>query len=308
MERNRVALVGCGRWGRLIARDLADLGALVTVVDPSDAAGAFASETGLDRLDSTVGLAGLDIDGAVVATPASTHATTLFDLADLGVPVFCEKPLTVDVGEAEHVVDLYGDRLHVMHVWRYHRGVELLGELARSGELGAVQGVRTTRTNWTSPRTDVDSIWTLAPHDLTIGIEVLGEIPPPKAALAEVIDGRAVSLWAHLGGGGEPWLVVEASTRSAERRREVRVHGSLATATLIDDGSNTVVIAAGSELDPRPRSISFDPEPPLRRELAAWLEFIAGGDPPKSDGAEGLEVVRRIAELRTLAGLDSISS
>jgi len=94
MERNRVALVGCGRWGRLIARDLADLGALVTVVDPSDAAGAFASETGLDRLDSTIGLAGLDIDGAVVATPASTHATTLHDLADLGVPVFCEKPLT----------------------------------------------------------------------------------------------------------------------------------------------------------------------------------------------------------------------
>jgi len=46
----------------------------------------------------------------------------------------------------------------------------------------------------------------------------------------------------------------------------------------------------------------------LWHALTAWLEFIAGGDPPKSDGAEGLEVVRRIAELRTLAGLDSISS
>ncbi len=307
MKRSRVGLVGCGRWGQLIARDLADLGALVTVIDPSDAAVAFASKTGLDRLDGVRGLAGLDLDGVVVATPASAHTSTLHDLADLDVPVFCEKPLTVDVAEAEGVVERFGDRLHVMHVWRYHRGVEALGELARSGELGTVNGVRTTRTNWTSPRTDVDSIWTLTPHDLTIGIEVLGSIPSAKAALAEVIDGHGVSLWAHLGGGSEPWLVVEASTRFADRRREVRVHGSHATATLVDDGSYTVVIAEGSGLEPRIRTISFDPDPPLRRELAAWLDFIAGGDPPKSDGAEGLEVVRRITELRTLAGLDRVS-
>jgi predicted dehydrogenase len=304
----RIALVGCGRWGRLIARDLTGLGAAVIVVDPTVEAQAFAHEMGLERLELVSELAGAGVDGVVVATPASTHAAVLSEVAGLGVPVFCEKPLTVDVAEAERVVERLGDRLHVMYVWRYHRGIELLGELARSGELGSVHGVRTTRTNWTSPRTDVDSIWTLVPHDLTVGIEILGVIPPANAALAEVIDGRAVSLWAHLGGGSEPWIVVEASTRFADRRREVRVHGSRATATLTDDGSNAVVVAEGSDLDPRVRSIAFDPDPPLRRELAAWLSFMAGGVPPKSDGTEGLDVVRRVADLRMLAGLGPVTS
>lgn len=299
----RVALVGCGRWGRLIARDLVDLAADVTVVDPSPEAGAYARTADLHRVHDLDDLDDHGIDGVVVATPATTHAAVLGRVAALGVPVFCEKPLTVGVHDAEAVVERLGSRLHVMHVWRYHRGVEVLGELARSGALGTVHGVRTTRTNWTSPRTDVDSTWTLAPHDLTIAVEVLGRIPAPRAALAEAVDGRAVSLWAHLGGGPEPWLVVEASTRFADRRREVRVHGSRATATLAGDGTTEVIVAEGTDLDPRIRTVPFDPEPPLRRELAAWLDHTRGGPAPKSDGAEGLAVVRALAELRALAGL-----
>ena len=318
----RIVLAGCGRWGRLIARDLLALSATVTVVDPSPDAGSWARSLGLTWHRSLADLAdladrggpGVDgagdarVDGVVVATPASTHAAVLAEVAALDVPVFCEKPLTVDVGEAEVLVESLGDRLHVMHVWRYHPGVELLGELARSGALGTVHGVRTTRTNWTSPRTDVDTTWTLVPHDLTIGIEILGMLPTPRAALAEVIDGRAVSLWAHLGGADEPWLAVEASTRVAQRRREVRVHGSLATATLAGDDTTDVVVAEGADLTPRVRTIPFDPSPPLRRELAAWLAFTSGGSPPRSTGREGLTVVRAIADLRTLAGLGAETS
>ena len=300
--------MGCGRWGRLIARDLLQSSVLLTVVDPSPDAAAYARANDATWLSAASELVRQHLDGVVVATPASTHAAVLAEVAALDVPVFCEKPLTVHVREAESVVDRLGDRLHVMHVWRYHPGVELLGELARSGALGTVHGVRTTRTNWTSSRTDVDSTWTLVPHDLTIGIEVLGMLPTPRAALAEVLDGRAVSLWAHLGGADEPWLVVEASTRFADRRREVRVHGSLATATLADDGATEVVVAEGADLAPRLRTVPFDPSPPLRRELAAWLAFTAGGAPPKSTGREGLTVVRALADLRALAGLGAEES
>jgi predicted dehydrogenase len=289
-----VAVVGCGRWGALVVADLRSLGAEVVTVDVD-------AERDPDVAD--IADAGA-VAAIVVATPASTHADVLRSVAPLGVPVLCEKPLTASVADAEDVVALLGDRLHVLHVWRYHLGVELLGELARGGVLGEVHGMRSVRDGWTSPRTDVDAVWTLVPHDLTLAIEVLGRIPTPRAALAEVLGGRAVGLWAQLGGAGEPFLAVEASTRFGDKRREVRVHGSEAVAVLPHVDAAEVVLERGSGEAPDVERIPFVPDPPLRRTLAAFLDHVVGsGTPPKSSGSEGLEVVRAIAALRDLAGL-----
>jgi predicted dehydrogenase len=297
-----IGLVGAGRWGSSILRELSLLGATARVCDPASEARAAATDAG--AVGAVADLESLaDVDAVVVATPATTHADVLCAIADWNVPVFCEKPLTTDVATAREVAARLGDRLHVMHVWRYHAGVERLRSLAADGALGEVHGLRTVRTNWTSPRTDTDSIWTLVPHDLTIAIEVLGGIPAPRAAAAEVLDGRAVSMWAHLGGAGEPWLVIEASTRFADKRREVRVHGSDAVAVLGGLDDDQIVIARGRAEAPILERVRFDGDPPLRRELAAFLEHVAGGPPPKSSGQEGCEVVETIARLRALAGL-----
>lgn len=265
-------------------------------VDPDPAAAA--------ELDGVAHLGGVaPVDGAVVATPASQHLRPLEELAPFGMPVFCEKPLASSAAEAEEAVALLGDRLHMMHVWRYHPGVELLGAIARDGRIGAVQGLRTVRDGWTSPRTDVDAAWTLLPQDLTLAIEVLGRIPTPRAALAEVLDGQAVGLWAQLGGDGEPFLAVEASTRFGDKRREIRVHGADGVAVLADPDDGEVRLELGRGPAPRIEHVPFTPDPPLRRELAAFSAHLAGGAAPKSSAQEGLEVVRAVAELRALAGL-----
>lgn len=291
-----MAVVGCGRWGRLVVDDLRALGAAVVIVDPNPDVGADLADAGaLRSLDP--------VDGAVVATPASQHLRSLEELAPLGVPVFCEKPLAPSTADAEAAAALLGSRLHLMHVWRYHPGVELLGAIAREGRIGEVHGMRTVRDGWTSPRTDVDAVWTLVPHDLSLAIEVLGRIPPPRAALAEVLDGRAVGLWAHLGGAGEPFLAVEASTRFGDRRREIRVHGSAGVAVLRDADDAEITLELGREASPRIERVAFVPEPPLRRELAAFLDHLGGGPPPKSSGEEGVDVVRAVDRLRILAGL-----
>jgi predicted dehydrogenase len=289
-----VAVVGCGRWGGLIVADLRFLGAKVVTVDLDAARGADVAS--LDAAGP--------VDAVVVATPASTHTAVLRSLVPLEVPILCEKPLTASVSEAAEVVARFGDLLHVLHVWRYHPGVELLGELARRGTLGAVHGLRTVRDGWTSPRTDVDAVWTLVPHDLTLAIEILGGIPTPRAALAEVMDERAVGLWAQLGGAGKPFLAVEASTRFGDKRREVRVHGADAVAILRHPEADEIVLERGRKAEPEIEVVPFVPELPLRRALAAFLGHVAGGSPPKSSGHEGLEVVGAIATLRGLAGLE----
>jgi predicted dehydrogenase len=205
----RIGLVGCGNWGRFILRDLRTLGCEVVAVARSDASRARASEGGAA---STVGATSdlPEIDGIVVATPVGTHAAVLEEALDHGVPVFVEKPLTDDPAAADRLAAAHEDRLFVMDKWRYHPGVEELGAIARSGELGGVIGLRTTRIGEEPPR-DVDGIWVLAPHDLSIALEVLGELPVPRSAAVDAVDGRALGLFGLL--GESPWHVLAVSAR-----------------------------------------------------------------------------------------------
>lgn len=300
-----IGLVGCGIWGRNILRDLRALGARVLVADPHresrDRALAQGAEAAFESPDALP-----DVDGLVVASPATTHARVIEPLLGRGVPVFAEKPLTTDTASAERLVRRAAGRLFVMHVWRYHPGIAALAEIARSGELGPVHGLRTVRTGWTSPRVDTDSVWTLAPHDLSIAIAVLGRIPPARSAVAEVLEGRPVGLVGILGGAGDgPWCVLEVSNRYQDKRREVRLHCRDGVAVLAHGESDRVEILRMSRTGDGPavERRAFDAEPALVRELRVFVEHLAGGPPPPTDAAEGLAVVAGVVRLRELAGI-----
>lgn len=298
-----IGLIGCGRWGQAILRDLIALGCRVTVVDIDPASRAAAQALGATEiLSSTSRLP--DVDGIVVATPATTHAAVVEDLLGRGVPLFCEKPLTTDAGSARRLVELGAGRLFVMHVWRYHRGVRRLAEIARSGELGPVLSLRTERKNWTSPRLDTDPVWTLVPHDLTIALAIFGSIPAPRSASVEVIEGRAVSMIATL--GETPFLALDCSTRFAGKRREVRLHCRDGVAVLPEADSPFIEIlrpAAPPDLAPIVTHEPLAGEPALRAELRAFVDHLRGGPPPPTGAGEGLAVVACVEALRALAGL-----
>jgi predicted dehydrogenase len=295
-SRPTIAVLGVGRWGSNIVRDLAAVGADVVAVDPDASARDRALELG-----AVVSVAILDeaagADALVIATPASRHEADALALAHFPGRIACEKPLATSTASARVIVGTIGDRLTVLHVWRYHPGVEMLGDLARSGVLGEITALATVRTNWTSPRTDVDPVWTLLPHDLSIAAEILGVVPIPVSATVERIDGRAVGIWARF--GSAPPLIVEASTRSGERRRDIRVHGTRAVAVL-RDGDDHVEILSGSSTRPDIERVAFDPTPALRRELAAFVDHVRGGPAPKTDAAEGLAVVAAVEQALAL--------
>jgi predicted dehydrogenase len=303
MQGARVGLVGCGAWGRLILRDLLSLGCEVPVFARSEESVARARETGAASVVGSVGDLP-EVDGIVVATPTSTHAAVVEEVLDRGVPVYVEKPLTDDADSAERLATLAPERLFVMDKWRYHHGVEALAEIARSGELGSVVGMRTTRVGWGNPH-EVDATWILAPHDLSIGLEVLGALPRPRSAIADARDGIATGLVGLL--GDSPWLALEISSRAVDNRREVTLVCQEGVAVLGDSYADNVHIARGA--DPRGRAapetemLEISSELPLLRELRAFVEHLEGGPPPKSSAAEGALIVRTITELRTLAGL-----
>jgi predicted dehydrogenase len=300
-----IGLIGCGLWGRLVLRDLLERRVSVVVADVDPAARDAAGAAGVAAVADAVHLPA--VDGLIVATPAVTHGTLVRALVGRNVPILVEKPFTTNALEAARLADQGGGRLFVGHTWRYHPGVQLLGEIARSGDIGTIVGLRSTRTNWTSPRTDVDTIWNLAPHDVTLAIEILGGIPPPRAAAAEVHGGRAVGMTALL--GESPWLVFDISNRYRDKRREVRVHGELGIAVMTDPDGGRIEITRGDARSRPDATVTetrvFSSESALSRELAAFLGFIEGGPPPKTSAAEGAQVVACVARLRELACLPS---
>ncbi len=292
-----IVLAGCGRWGRNILRDLLGLGTRVAVADPDSAARELATAVGAWR--TAPDAADLpDADGAVVAVPTVFHAAVAGPLLARGMRVFVEKPLTPDPAAARELVRAFPDRLFVMDKWRHHPGVEELARIARTGVLGPVLSLTTVRIDWGCPHADVDPVWILAPHDLTIGLEVFGHIPEPQAARAEVVDGTAAGLTGLL--GDDPWQSIEVSARAPVRRREVRLSCRDGVAILGDAFAEAIEVVRADGTRER-RTVST--ELPLRRELAAFVAHLRGGPPPKSSAADGLATVEALARLRTLAGL-----
>jgi predicted dehydrogenase len=297
-----VALLGCGRWGRNILRDLLALGCEVPVVARSEESIERAREGDASAIVPGIEALG-EVDGVVVSTPTASHATVVGEALELGVPVFVEKPLTNDVAAARSLAAAAPDRLFVMDKWRYHPGVLELARIARSGELGAPVGIHSRRVTLGHRYSDVNTVWIHAPHDLAIALEILGEVPQPRSAVPELVGGELSGLTAFL--GDSPWLVVEVSAIAPAHRRELRLVCEGGVAQLDGAEAGAVVIGRAGRIDAD--SVERRPigdEMPLLAELRAFVEHLRGGPPPKSSAADALAIVEAIAGMIELTGAE----
>jgi predicted dehydrogenase len=296
-----VGLVGCGRWGRHILRDLRTLGCEVGVVARSEQSVSRARTGGARTIVETVGGLG-EIAGVVVATPTVTHADVVEEALSFGVPVFVEKPLCIDPAAARRLAETAPDRLFVMDKWRYHPGVARIAELASNGDLGEVRGLRTIRVDWGRPHEDSDTVWHFAPHDLAIALEVLGEVPRVERVAGHVADGKVLTLHGLLSAAGV-WHALEISERSPTNVRRIELHCDRGIATLGDGWDQHVSVLRGDEegalVEER---LPAEGELPLLAELRVFVDHLKGGPPPRSSAEEGVAMVEAIAELRRLAG------
>jgi len=291
-----VGLVGCGVWGALVLRDLRLLGADVEVVARSEESIARARDGGATRVVSDIeGIRG--VAALVVVTPIATHASVLREALALGVPTFVEKPLCDDVRDAEELAALAPGQLFVMDKWRYHPGIAALARIAATEALGQVHGLRTVRVQPDNRHVE-DAIWVLVPHELAIALEILGEIPRPRAASGQWDGDRLLTLHALLD-ADRGWHSCEVSERAPAVQRRIELHCDAGRAVLCDGWDEHVLVhrRGGAERE----RIEAPGELPLLAELGAFLRFVEGGQPPKSSVAEGAAAVKTIAELRALA-------
>lgn len=189
----RVALVGCGRWGRNIARVLARLGVLEVIIDPeSEALRAYSAELGCRVTNSLAEVSESGVSAVVIAAPAADHAALVRLALQADKPVFVEKPLALEVAEAEDLARLADERgltLMVGHLLQYHPAFVTLKSMVNAGEIGELRHITSNRLNPGAIRTEENALWSMAPHDFSMVLGLAGRSPKDVAAVrATVID------------------------------------------------------------------------------------------------------------------------
>ena len=178
----RIGIVGLGYWGPNLARVLNSLdNCVVTALcdrDP-DRLAAFGRKypMALTSIDATEIMTTDHVDAIIISTPTKTH----FQLAKLaltnGVHTFVEKPLATSTAECDCLIDLADTnnlKLFVGHIFLHSAPVAKLKEMVLNDEFGEIYYMSSTRLNLGPVRYDVSALWDLAPHDISIMLELMG--------------------------------------------------------------------------------------------------------------------------------------
>ena len=147
-----IGLIGCGLWGRNILRELVFLNTQPWVVEPNEEARDYALANGAEKTFETIDDLP-EVDGYILSTPASLHASHIEHLLQKGKPIFTEKPFVLNLEDAQRIKQQGQGRVFVMHVWRYHPAVQKLKAIIASNRIGQLDLIRTRRCNWPSPVT-----------------------------------------------------------------------------------------------------------------------------------------------------------
>jgi predicted dehydrogenase len=322
-----IGVVGCGYWGPKHIRVCYELAeSTLTSVCDLDEQKLKQVQTQYPDVDTTTHYDDFfknGVDAVVIATPVSTH----FRLAKQALlnnrHVMIEKPLTSSTEEALELIELAEKRnlvLMVGHTYQYHPAVDYLSELISRGELGQIYGIDADRLNLGLFRPDVNVIWDLAPHDVSIMLMLLKEDPIAVSARgthhidANTYDVAYIEILFSNGTMGH----VHVSWLHPRKIRQITVVGSQKMA-IYDDVSETEKIhiydkglaishdGNGSDNGNGNGHTNFSAWPPqyrygnivipfisaaepLKVQCSHFIKCITEGSRPRSDGWMGLKV------------------
>ena len=308
-ESPRVAVVGGGYWGGNLVRVFSELGALRAVSDADSArAVELAAEFGVTAQTLDEVLDDPQIEGVVIAAPASAHAELARKVLLAGKHAFVEKPLALQVNEAHELCVLaeeVGRLLMVGHLMQYHPAFTRLTELVHGGHLGRVNYVYSNRLNFGRFRREENILWSFAPHDISMILTLIGSEPVEVSAVGATYLHRVIAdvTTTHLRFPGGEQAHVFVSWLHPFKEQKLVVVGDRGMAVL-DDGQpwETKLVRYDHQVDwrrgvPTPAvaegaAIELDQEEPLRAECAHFLECMTTKTKPRTDGWEGLRVLR----------------
>lgn len=303
----RIAVIGCGYWGKNLVRNFKQLNALSMVCDvtPNVQSVMEQAAPGTQLVQNYSEVLRSDVQGVVIATPAETHYELVKSALEAGKDVFVEKPLAMNYHQGADLVELAEARraiLMVGHVLEYHPGITKLNELINSGELGKVNYIYSNRLSLGKVRREENILWSFAPHDIAIILRIMGTLPFQVVACGgsylqpNIADVTVTNLlfnngvrahiyvsWLHP--FKEQRLVVIGSRRMASFDDVSKRLSLFDQRVEIKEGEPIPVRAEGQD-------IPFDRQEPLRLECQAFLDSMVTRRPPLTNGRSGLQVLK----------------
>jgi predicted dehydrogenase len=316
----QIALIGAGYWGPNLVRNFSQIpGAHVAYVCDLDPAKLAPLASQYPTLKTTRNyhdaLRDPDVDAVVIATPVSTHRQLALDALRAGKHVLVEKPLAATTATAEEIVSCAraeGRLLMVGHTFIYNPAVAKVKELIERGTLGEIYYIDSARVNLGLHQFDINVIWDLAPHDISIILYWLGHRPVRVSARGNSYTQDQIEDVAFLTLEFENKVMahIHVSWMSPAKLRRTTVVGSkqmvvydeleaMEKVKLYDSGVERLtmnqetraelqrIYRVGDVLSPR-----LDVVEPLRVECAHFVECVREGKTPRTDGASGVAVVQ----------------
>ncbi|GAX61886.1 transferase hexapeptide repeat containing protein [Candidatus Scalindua japonica] len=309
MKKN-IAVVGAGYWGKNLVRNFYELNALRTICDADiDLVNSYESQfPGIKFTNSFDALlSDPSIEAIVIATPAEYHYQMAKKAIRHKKHVFVEKPLALQLEQGEELISLANQQgliLMVGHILHYHPAIQKLKELIDRGELGKIQYIYSNRLNMGKIRSEENILWSFAPHDISVILLLLqNELPETvystggnylQKQISDVtmttmdfrsgVKAHIFVSWLHP--FKEQKLVVVGDKKMA-------VFDDVSTEKLSlfphrIDWVDRLPVACKAEAE----VVSIGSDEPLKTECKHFLKCIEENQIPKTDGNEGLRVLR----------------
>ncbi len=305
----RVAVIGCGYWGKNLVRNFYELGALGAISDASEVQALEISRqfNNIPILSFEQIAASSDIQGVVIASPAALHAQHVRYFLEANKHVFVEKPLALDINHAKDLGELAkqkGRTLMVGHLLQYHPAYLKLKELVAENTLGNLRYVYSNRLSTGKIRSEENVWWSFAPHDISM---ILGLV---KSPLAQVQASSSTFVTPNISDFTTTHFIFENGVKAHVfvswlhpfKEQKLVVVGDKAMAVFddceswpnkltvyhhdLDVSGKVPVIQKGLG-----QSIEIEVQEPLRQECEHFLACIKGQIQPRTDAQEGIRVL-----------------
>lgn len=316
-----VGIIGAGYWGPNLIRNLLRLPdcQVVWVCDKKAGRQQYVAErfptiplTG----DHNAVLADAAVDAVVIATPVSTHHDLAMAALRAGKHVMIEKPMADTVGHAEALVDAGEQARRVVavdHLFVYNPAVARMKALLTTGQIGSLCYAESSRVNLGPPASEVDVIWDLATHDLSITYYLWERLPVEITAFGRrFLHPQLIDVaFLHLRFDDDTLAVHHVSWLSPEKVRRYFLAGTEGSCVFddmvadgklrqVDQGVDSRIGLKDDEVKElfyKPGTVSYpdlEPVEPLEASCREFIECIRTGGTPRADGLAGLAVVRML--------------
>ncbi len=307
MSEKKIAVLGCGLWGRNVVRNFYNLNALGMVCDLDDdnlAKVKAEYPNVVTTKDFHDILNNDDIMGVVVVTPSHTHYKFVKAMLGAGKHVYVEKPISTVAQEARDLADMAESKglvLMVGHLLLYHPAVNRLKMLIDDGVLGDIVYAQSDRLNINYFKNDRSVMWDLAPHDVSMMSYVTGKDPVRViSAVGCSSDRNDIMDITHLTIEFEGGMIgqIADSWITPKKHVQLLVRGTKKTAILDDTvAENKLTIydnfKAGNSEILQPDILEIEP---LKLECQHFISCCETGNKARSDGENGFKVVSILEE------------